>query len=41
VLPERFRSWWWDAALLAGLAGTTWLVAAGVTHDLDITVRDW
>ncbi|MBB5870699.1 membrane-associated phospholipid phosphatase [Allocatelliglobosispora scoriae] len=41
MLRERYRSWWWDVALLAGLAGTTWLVAAGVTHDLDLAVRDW
>lgn len=41
MLPERWRSWWWDVALLAGFAGTTWLVAAGVTHDLDIAARDW
>jgi len=41
MISPRWRSWWWDGLLLAGLAATTWLAAAGVTDDLDLAVRSW
>ncbi|MCP2325769.1 hypothetical protein HDA40_004276 [Hamadaea flava] len=41
MISPRWRSWWWDGLLLAGLAVTTWLAAAGVTDDLDLAIRAW
>ncbi|WP_051366448.1 phosphatase PAP2 family protein [Hamadaea tsunoensis] len=41
MISGRWRSWWWDAALLAALALWTWLVAAGGTDRLDLAVRSW
>lgn len=41
MIKGRWRSWWWDLGLLAGLALTVWLGAAGITHDLDLAVRSW
>jgi hypothetical protein len=41
MVSGRWRSWWWDAALLAALAGWTWLVAIGATHPADLAVRSF
>lgn len=37
----RRRGWLPDAVLVVVLGGITWLVAAGVTHGIDLDVRDW
>jgi hypothetical protein len=41
VVSGRWRSWWWDLALLAALALFTWLTAAGAFTGLDLAVRSW
>lgn len=41
MVSGRWRSWWWDVALLAALALFTWLVAAGAFTGLDLAVRSW
>jgi membrane-associated phospholipid phosphatase len=38
---QRARGWLPDAVLVAAFVGLTALVAAGVTHGLDLAVRDW
>jgi len=38
---ERVRGWLPDAILVVVLAVITALVATGVTHGLDLGVRDW
>jgi membrane-associated phospholipid phosphatase len=38
---ERVRGWLPDAILVVVLAVVTGLVAAGVTHGIDLGVRDW
>ena len=37
----RRRGWLPDAALVVVLGVITWLVAAGVTHGIDLDLRDW
>jgi hypothetical protein len=41
LIEGRWRSWWWDAVLLAVLALFTWFTAAGVFTGLDLAVRSW
>lgn len=39
--PVRPAGWWWDAALLGGLAALTLALANGALLELDLAVRDW